>query len=352
VIDNQVQMTSSQADETGAVTQIMNVDAPYQVYAAYANAEYRPSPKLILDAGVRVDHWSLTHSQTDVEGQPVPTQDFTSVNPRIAVIAKPTTTDVIKLMAGRAFRAPTTYEYYYTDGGATQVQSNCCSNAGLQPEVVYSAELEYTHKLDRDWSVLGSVYDTYASNVVESVPVPQATIDAHNATNPSFAWSDGVEHYANRATPINLAGVDVEVRKEWRAGTMFLASYGLLLARYTDASVGNTHVPNAPTQYASVRGVTPLVPNLLTGAVRLTYEDARRSSPNDNTETANAVIADVVVSGRIARYRLRYSLGIYNLFNWQYALPANPFPVENMPQAGRSLMFNLVYTQELTTARN
>lgn len=30
----------------------------------------------------------------------------------------------------------------------------------------------------------------------------------------------------------------------------------------------------------------------------------------------------------------------------------NPFPVENMPQAGRSLMFNLVYTQELTTARN
>ena len=38
---------------------------------------------------------------------------------------------------------------------------------------------------------------------------------------------------------------------------------------------------------------------------------------------------------------------IYNLFNWQYALPANPFPVENMPQAGRSLMFNLTYTQEL-----
>ena len=45
-------------------------------------------------------------------------------------------------------------------------------------------------------------------------------------------------------------------------------------------------------------------------------------------------------------------MGVYNLFNWQYALPANPFPVENMPQAGRSLMFNLVYTQELTAAHN
>ena len=352
VIDNQVEMQSSQADENGQITQIMNVSAPYQVFAAYANAEYRPSSKLILNAGVRVDHWSLTHDQTDVEGQIVPTQDFTSVNPRVAVIGKPTTDDIVKLMAGRAFRAPTTYEYYYTDGGATQVASNCCSSNGLQPETVYSAELEYTHKLDRDWSVLASVYDTYASNIVESVPVPQNLVDMHNAGTPNFPWSNGVESYANSSTPINLAGLDLEARKEWRSGTMFLASYGFLFARYTDSSIGNTNVPNAPTHYASLRGVTPLVPNVLNGAVRLTYEDARRSSINDDNESPRAIIADVVLSGRLARYHLKYAMGVYNLFNWQYALPANPFPVENMPQAGRSLMFNLVYTQELTTARN
>ncbi|HEY0250040.1 MAG TPA: TonB-dependent receptor, partial [Kofleriaceae bacterium] len=270
VIDNQVQMRSSQADDLGAVTQIMNVDAPYNVFAAYANAEYRPHPKLLFNAGVRVDHWSLTHDQKDVEGEVVPTSDFTSVNPRVAIIAKPTVDDNLKLMGGRAFRAPTTYEYYYNDGGATQVSSNCCSSEGLKPETVYSAELEYTHKLDRDWSLLASVYDTYASNIVESMPVPQATIDMHNAGNPAFPWADGVESYANSTTPINLAGLDLEARKEWRSGTMFLASYGLLYARYTDSDIGNTHVPNAPTQYASVRGVTPIVPNLVNGAIRIT----------------------------------------------------------------------------------
>jgi outer membrane receptor protein involved in Fe transport len=227
------------------------------------------------------------------------------------------------------------------------VSSNCCSSNGLQPETVYSGELEYTHKLSRDWSILGSIYDTYANNIVESVPVPQETIDMHNAGNPTFPWADGVESYANSSTPINLAGADVEVRKEWRSGTMFLASYGFLFARYTDDMLANTHVPNAPTHYASIRGVTPLVPNLVNGAIRISFEDARRSSPNDDVESPRAIIADVVLSGRIARYHLKYAMGVYNLFNWQYSLPANPFPVENMPQAGRSLMVNLVYTAEL-----
>ncbi|MFT3699793.1 MAG: TonB-dependent receptor [Kofleriaceae bacterium] len=345
----QTQMMSSQADDVGAVTQIMNVDAPYQVYAGYANVEYRPDPKLLFNAGVRVDHWALTHDQKDIEGEVVPTQDFTSVNPRVAIIAKPTTDDVVKLMGGRAFRAPTTYEYYYNDGGATQVSSNCCNQNGLQPETVYSGELEYTHKLNRDWSVLASVYDTYANNIVESVPVPQNIVDAHNAGNPAFPWADGVESYANSNTPINLAGLDLEAKKEFRGGTMFLASYGFLYARYTNSNNDpNTHVPNAPTHYGSVRAVTPLVPNLVNGAIRLTYEDERRSSTNDNVNSNRGVIADLVLSGRVAHYHLKYAVGVYNLFNWQYDLPANPFPVENMPQEGRSFMLNLIYTQELT----
>ncbi|HMG56630.1 MAG TPA: TonB-dependent receptor, partial [Kofleriaceae bacterium] len=144
---------------------------------------------------------------------------------------------------------------------------------------------------------------------------------------------------------INLAGADLELRKEWRSGTMFLASYGYLLARYTDDTLSNTRAPNAPTQYASVRGVTPLVPNLLNGAVRITYEDRRRSSTSNDDESPAAVIADVVLSGRIARYRLKYAFGVYNLFNWQYALPALPYAANLMPQNGRSFIFSLTATR-------
>jgi outer membrane receptor protein involved in Fe transport len=53
------------------------------------------------------------------------------------------------------------------------------------------------------------------------------------------------------------------------------------------------------------------------------------------------VIADVVASGLIGRHGLRYAAGVYNLFNWKYALPAVPFASTLMPQNGRSFMFSL-----------
>jgi len=297
----------------------------------------------MLLVGVRV----VEKDQVDIDGNPIPTQDFTSVNPRIAIISKPTPTDVIKLMGGKAFRAPTVYEYDYTDGGISQVASSANPNK-LVPETVYSGELEYTHRFNRDWSLLGSIYETYAQDIIQSVPVPQSLIDAHNA-NPMFSpWANGVEYYANSTVPINITGVDFELRKEWRAGTMFMATYGYLQARYTNDRNGmepNTHTPNAPTQYASIRGVTPLVPNLVNGAIRVTLEDERRLNDSTDVNSKRAIIADVVLSGRIARYGLKYAFGVYNLFNWQYAEPVNGYTTPAMPQAGRSLMFNLLYTQ-------
>ena len=39
--------------------------------------------------------------------------------------------------------------------------------------------------------------------------------------------------------------------------------------------------------------------------------------------------------------RLRYAAGVYNIFNWQYSLPAVPYASAVMPQNGRSFMFSL-----------
>src|SRR5262249_9135659 len=178
------------------------------------------------------DRWDLSQNQKSEENRIV-TADFTAVNPRVAVIAKPTDMDILKIMGGRAFRAPSTYEYFYTDGGVTQVQSSCCLAPGqtLQPEVVYSGEIEYTHKLSADWSILGSVFNTNATNIMEPAPVPAEVIANHNAMFPGSQWLDGIETYRNSPIPIEIAGVDLELRKEWRAGTMVAASYGFLYGR-------------------------------------------------------------------------------------------------------------------------
>ena len=42
---------------------------------------------------------------------------------------------------------------------------------------------------------------------------------------------------------------------------------------------------------------------------------------------------------------LRYAAGVYNLFNWQYALPAVPYATNLMPQNGRSFIFSLTATR-------
>jgi outer membrane receptor protein involved in Fe transport len=51
------------------------------------------------------------------------------------------------------------------------------------------------------------------------------------------------------------------------------------------------------------------------------------------------------VHAQIARHGVRYAAGVYNLFNWQYALPAVPYAANVMPQNGRSFIFSLTATR-------
>ena len=54
-----------------------------------------------------------------------------------------------------------------------------------------------------------------------------------------------------------------------------------------------------------------------------------------------AVLADVVVSGSVDDLGIRYAVGVYNLFDWDYALPVSAFPTTTLPQRGRRLMVSL-----------
>jgi hypothetical protein len=53
------------------------------------------------------------------------------------------------------------------------------------------------------------------------------------------------------------------------------------------------------------------------------------------------VLSGLVLSGQVAQYKLRCAVGLYNLLNWQYPLPASPYASRLMPQQGRSSIFSL-----------
>jgi outer membrane receptor for ferrienterochelin and colicins len=77
-------------------------------------------------------------------------------------------------------------------------------------------------------------------------------------------------------------------------------------------------------------------------AFRSSFEAPRRISLASEESTDWAVVSDVVLSGLVPERGFEYAIGVYNLFNMTYAQPAGDvFPVQTMPQAGRSLMANL-----------
>jgi outer membrane receptor for ferrienterochelin and colicins len=331
----QVEMKTGQTEFDGSDTPILELDAPYTVFAGYGLAEWQAHERILVSAGVRADRWDLSQDARSLESGNSVAEDFTSINPRVAVIGKVTPSDIVKLMGGRAFRAPSAYEYFYTDGGTTQVTSDCCGDT-LAPETVVSGELEYTHRFNEDWSALGAGHVLLAQNIIETVPVPEDIIAMNG-------WEEGTTYYKNSSVEQRVIGADLEVRREWRGGAFMAAQYGALNARYESPPVegGSSRIPNAPQHFFSFRGVVPIIPSLLSGGVRTTVEAPRRIDTETRDDTRSAVVTDLVVSGQVSRYDLRYAFGAYNLFNWQYALPASPYASRLMPQQGRSFMFSL-----------
>jgi outer membrane receptor protein involved in Fe transport len=287
-------------------------DHPYTLGAAYLLAESSPAAWVRISAGARLDSYSTFG---------------VSVNPRLSVIFRPSEDGVLKIFGGRAFRAPSVYELYYNDGGLSQVP-----NPDLRPETSYSGEIEYSHRIFRDWTVLGAIHANYLEDIIET-------------------RGEGTEEspliYTNAEDPVLAAGAELEVRREWRQGWMFGASYGYQRARYRERTGAEARLINAPEHLGSLRGAAPIVPGIAVLAGRLSIEGPRRISLDDDQETEPAVVTDAIVSGEVTRYDLRYSAGVYNLFDWRYDVPITEgAPSSTLIQQGRTFLFQL--TVDLT----
>ena len=319
----EVAIDTEQREFDGSASNLNDIDVPYTVLAGYGVVEWIPTAKLRFSAGMRADSWRFDDEDS---------QDFLSFNPRLAIIAKPGAADTVKLMGGRAFRAPSPYELFYNDSGTTQALSNCCGET-LEPETVVSVELEATHTFSELWTAIGSAYFMNASHVVETALVPDDVLDL-------LGYDEGTTYYRNSDVDQRIFGVDAEVRHEWHGGVMAQGQVGVI-----HASADGERIPNTPQLYGSVKAVAPLVTGLMNGAVRVTVEAPRRIDGVNGDTSPTAVIADVVLSGAISSQGLRYNLGLYNALDWTAELPASPFASRLMPQHGRTFMLGVALTR-------
>ena len=307
---------------TGAEGVYLAVKAPYNFGAGYALVESSPTSWFRFSAGTRVDIYSNLGA---------------IVVPRLALIFKPATGSTLKIMGGRAFRAPSIYERFYTDGlpgSATQIPGDELKRKlALGPETIYQGEVEYSQRFKEDWVALVAAQLSYVQGIINTIP---------DGTIPN------VIRYSNSPSPAISAGGEVELRREWRQGWMLSGTYGYQHAAYTsrvDPSDANLRLINAPQHLASVRGVIPLVSDLASLGMRSTYEAPRRLSLGSDELTRGAIVADLTLSGNVKKFGVAYVIGMYNVFDARFVYPVTETNASrSLLQNGRTFLADLKVT--------
>lgn len=183
----------------------------------YAQDQIRLSEKTVLTLGARVDH---------VQGQRA------QWSPRIALVHRAGVNESVKLMAGRAFRAPNLYERFYDDGGISQA-----ANPGLRPERVNTVEAAWERALGQDARLSVIAYRYQVVDIIEFVP-----------------FSGDLSRFENMSTA-HTQGIDIDVEQRRASGWQWRASLSLARAR-----IGGAAASNSPRWLFKGHVLAPLAP--------------------------------------------------------------------------------------------
>jgi iron complex outermembrane receptor protein len=253
-------------------------------------------------------HWSSSLGLRDDRND-----DNNRVDPRFALLYKPDERQVVKLMAGSAFRQASLFE-----GNFAQPPS-FLTNPRLTPERIRTVDLAYEAQLSADTRTSVTLFRYRALDLINQVLLDPAT---------------GSSQFQNIATA-RAQGVDVALEQ----------ALGPRLQLRLSGSYANATDENGNWLQNSPRWTGRL------GAQQQFAEDWRLAAETlyvgnrlafDNSPIAGYLTANATVSSQPRRGRLSCSLGIYNLFDRGYAQPLAGLPRVNEP--GRTWRAALGYS--------
>ncbi|MCA9515124.1 MAG: TonB-dependent receptor [Myxococcales bacterium] len=303
--------------EDGTGEAYLDEEHPYHSFSLYVNGDWRVADLLTVTAGARFDGWLFSDLPTGEGG--AESRFFSALNPRLALIFRPEAGHVLKVIGGRAYRAPSVYELTYNDGGFTQTPA-----PELDPESAWSAEVEYDVALADG---LGLVAGASATRIAGLVLLEGGDEDVD------------VLHFENRADAVWSLAAEVELRRELRQGTMFSLSYTLADAREGDALSG-ARIPSSPTHLAAAKLIVPLLGREMSLATRLTVDAGRLA--RDGEKLGAGVLWDLGLWGLVAGGRVEYSVSVRNLLDWDYRYPVGDDVLDRtVPAPGVSVVADL-----------
>jgi iron complex outermembrane receptor protein len=158
--------------QTNLVDPIVDLRPSSRVLAGFLQADLRLHDAVGLSVGVRHDRYDGTLSAT---------------SPRLALRWTLGARSVLKAGYGTAFRAPNSYELFYSDGGITQLPP---AN-GLAPERMRNSELSLEHTFGRRLQGSLTAYDARVRGLIGAATEPGS--DVFRFTNLYRQKSRGVE---------------------------------------------------------------------------------------------------------------------------------------------------------------
>jgi outer membrane receptor for ferrienterochelin and colicins len=283
-------------EDTGEV--FANVNRTRQSYGIYAQGDFAVVTNLHLNAGVRYDQYG----------------DFNpSVDPRLALIYNPLPASTIKLIYGRAFRAPNFLE----------LANPLFPNIG--PEKITSYELAFEQEIGPHLKASVSGFYNQMDNLI-------------SLENGSFTNFNADA----KGTELNFEGV-------WPNGIRTRASYTFEETR--NRGIGQS-LPDSPEHLGKFNISVPLYREKVFASLEFQYVSSRTTmhiSPITGEDVpgrdaAGFGVVNFTLFSRNLWKNLEFSGSVYNLLDTHYSDPATRFHHQDLiPQDGRTFRLKLTY---------
>lgn len=272
-----------------------------QKWAAYVQDEYALSKNILINAGVRHDHYDTFGGAT---------------NPRLAIVYSPLDKTTLKLLSGTAFRAPNIYELYYQDGITLK------PNPDLQPEKITTYEVVLEHYFGEAvrMSAAGFQYETRNLITFQTDPADNMLV---------FRNSD----------KISAQGLELELEGRRRNGGQCRISYS-----YQAVKDEATHavIVNSPRQLAKFNLTSPVAGRSVFVGLEEQYTGKRKTLAGNYAD--GFFLTNATVFARLPARKLELSAGVYNLFGKKYGDPGSPEHLQDViEQDGRTFRVKAAY---------